>query len=256
MRNRQSRAYQYHLSKYHTIDISLLTEFPNFFDRNETLVIDEIGKHCTACDKIYKTEATYKHHLYSIHSIILHIGYGYFCLQPFFCSHLNAAIDNSTPLENEPQPFVNNLFRENRLVIFDALPVSARLFRQACLADLPTPPQLNDIASKNWLFFWSLALTMVQRNVIYRLINRRIPHKALLNRIFPELHSDNLCLICSSSIDSIDHFLFFCPVKIQIWQGIISEFLCPHGMTYMEQKIKTFKKKNSLMALSALMKIA
>ncbi|EPB84897.1 hypothetical protein HMPREF1544_08332 [Mucor circinelloides 1006PhL] len=68
---------------------------------------------------------------------------------------------------------------------------------------------------------------VVQRNVVYRFINNCIPHKARLHRIFPDLHPSNLCMICSSSVDSSEHFLFDCPTKASVWRAVIFEFLWP-----------------------------
>ena len=68
---------------------------------------------------------------------------------------------------------------------------------------------------------------MVQRNIVCRFINNCIPHKAQLHRIFPDLHPSNLCMICSSSVDSSEHFLFDCPAKASVWQAVIFEFLWP-----------------------------
>ncbi|EPB88183.1 hypothetical protein HMPREF1544_05016 [Mucor circinelloides 1006PhL] len=37
-----------------------------------------------------------------------------------------------------------------------------------------------------------------------------------------------LCAVCSTVDDnSIDHFLFYCPSKSEVWQGLIFEFLWP-----------------------------
>ncbi|EPB84739.1 hypothetical protein HMPREF1544_08460 [Mucor circinelloides 1006PhL] len=65
--------------------------------------------------------------------------------------------------------------------------------------------------------FWALALTMVQRNVVYRFINIKLPHKSLLHRLFPGQHPSPLCAICSLTVDSPIHFLFYCPAKANIW---------------------------------------
>ncbi|GAN07820.1 hypothetical protein MAM1_0177d07324 [Mucor ambiguus] len=57
--------------------------------------------------------------------------------------------------------------------------------------------------------------------------NSCIPHKALLHRIYRDQHPSDLCTICSSSVDSTEHFLFYCPVKTSVWQAVIFEFLWP-----------------------------
>ncbi|KAI8641319.1 hypothetical protein BD408DRAFT_320112, partial [Parasitella parasitica] len=67
-------------------------------------------------------------------------------------------------------------------------------------------------------FFWSLSLTMIQRNVKYRFINNCIPHLSLLHRIFPDRRSSDICVVCPSASDTLDHFLFRCPNKALVWQ--------------------------------------
>ncbi|KAI8636569.1 hypothetical protein BD408DRAFT_323060, partial [Parasitella parasitica] len=89
------------------------------------------------------------------------------------------------------------------------------------------PPYLSSIPATAWSSFWCLSLTMIQRNVLYRFINNCIPHQSLLQRIFPTVHTSSLCAVCSSVEDSVDHFLFTCPSKASVWQGVISEFLWP-----------------------------
>ncbi|KAI8639843.1 hypothetical protein BD408DRAFT_255025 [Parasitella parasitica] len=58
-------------------------------------------------------------------------------------------------------------------------------------------------------------------------INNCILHLSLLHRIFPDRHSSDICVVCSSASDTLDHFLFRCPNKALVWQGIIFEFLWP-----------------------------
>ncbi|KAI8638155.1 hypothetical protein BD408DRAFT_352395 [Parasitella parasitica] len=103
----------------------------------------------------------------------------------------------------------------------------SKTFRQACSSLLVVPLHLRAINSSAWTFFWSLSLIMIQRNVIYRFNNNCIPHLSLLHRIFPDRHSSDICVVCSSASDTLDHFLFRCPNKALVWQGIIFEFLWP-----------------------------
>ncbi|EPB92452.1 hypothetical protein HMPREF1544_00750 [Mucor circinelloides 1006PhL] len=81
--------------------------------------------------------------------------------------------------------------------------------------------------SPHWKFFWSLSLTYIQRNVIYRYILGCIPHRRLLHRILPTVFESPLCPVCLSVEDSPSHLLFNCPSKERIWQGVIFEFLWP-----------------------------
>lgn len=44
---------------------------PTNVNRNKIPIIDEISKHCTVCNKVYKSRDSYKLHLYKIHGISL-----------------------------------------------------------------------------------------------------------------------------------------------------------------------------------------
>ncbi|KAG1139520.1 hypothetical protein G6F37_008143 [Rhizopus arrhizus] len=83
------------------------------------------------------------------------------------------------------------------------------------------------IPCANWLTFWSLSLTCIQRNVIYRLIHLKIPHKDCLYHLLSRPGISPYCSICVVSIDSIDHFFFSCPPRYLVWQEVIREFLWP-----------------------------
>ncbi|KAG0843425.1 hypothetical protein G6F16_000952 [Rhizopus arrhizus] len=97
-----------------------------------------------------------------------------------------------------------------------------------CCNQLNTAPKyLTDILPQRWLAFWSLHLTATQRNVIYRLINKKIPHKDILHKFFPDKFDTPNCSFCASTVDSLQHFLFDCPVKQVVWQGLVREFLWP-----------------------------
>lgn len=87
------------------------------------------------------------------------------------------------------------------------------------------------IKSTLWQRFWKLALTFVQRNIIYRIIYNKIPHKQLLHRIHPSQHPDSFCVICGTHTDSTDHFFFSCPQSITFWNALIQEFLWPTAIT-------------------------
>ena len=86
---------------------------------------------------------------------------------------------------------------------------------------------LRNISAAHWKLFWSLSLTIIQRNVVYRLITGSIPHRRLLHYIMPRVFDSPSCLVCLHSVDSAAHLLFLCPSKEKIWQGIIFEFLWP-----------------------------
>ena len=104
---------------------------------------------------------------------------------------------------------------------------SAKTFRLAVISSAVPPLALRKISAASWNFFWSLSLTTVQRNVIYRYILGCIPHRRFLHFIMPQVFESPLCPVCLSTDDSPSHLLFQCPSKEKVWQGVIFEFLWP-----------------------------
>ncbi|KAI8640681.1 hypothetical protein BD408DRAFT_419278 [Parasitella parasitica] len=136
------------------------------------------------------------------------IEQGSILIQPFFlplCDPAAPTTNSSTAVSFRP-------FTDQLLVDLDpqapTARCSSRSFREACSSSVVAPQHLSAIDPSAWTFFWSLTLTMVQRNVLYRYINTCTPYQFFLNRLFPLIHLSPLCIACSSTVDSVDHFLF------------------------------------------------
>ncbi|CEP15706.1 hypothetical protein [Parasitella parasitica] len=134
------------------------------------------------------------------------IEHGHIRLQPFFlplCSPASASSTVSPDISFRP-------FADNLLVDMDlhnpAARCSSKTFREACQSSHTPPSQLTAIDASHWFYFWSLSLTTLQRNVLYRYINASIPYQSLLHRIFPLHNLSPLRIVCSDTVDSIDHF--------------------------------------------------
>jgi hypothetical protein len=104
---------------------------------------------------------------------------------------------------------------------------SAKTFRMSVISSAVPPLALRNISAASWKLFWSLSLTTVQRNVIYRYILGCIPHRRFLHFIMPQVFESPMCPVCLSTEDSPSHLLFHCPSKEKVWQGVIFEFLWP-----------------------------
>jgi endonuclease/exonuclease/phosphatase family metal-dependent hydrolase len=174
-------------------------------------------------------DPTLRHWKYAPRKLFHGLQTGDLQLQPFFQS-LCQPMDSSGPTV-DPLPPVSFSPFVKQLEIFQGVDIvskiSTKTFRQACVSATVAPAHLSSITMIHWQWFWRLALTMVQRNVVYRYINHCIPHKSRLHRVYPALHPSDLCSICSSSSDSSEHFLFHCPAKASVWQAVIFEFLWP-----------------------------
>ena len=120
----------------------------------------------------------------------------------------------------------------NQIYLQDGLPLpyaqaSARTFRMTVISSLEQPLALRNVASDHWKTFWSLSLTYIQRNVIYRYISGSIPHRSRLHYMMPNVFESHNCPVCLSPYESANHLLFDCPLKEKIWLGVIFEFLWP-----------------------------
>lgn len=144
--------------------------------------------------------------------------------QPFFLP-----VCSPTPLADSVVSFAPlvNQFRLQGGQSLGSVKGSAKTFRMTVLSSVVPPLALRNISAANWKFFWSLALTTIQRNVLYRFIVGCIPHRRFLHFIMPRVFDSSLCSVCLSVPDSASHLLFHCPSKEKVWQGAIFEFLWP-----------------------------
>ncbi|KAI8646094.1 hypothetical protein BD408DRAFT_410658 [Parasitella parasitica] len=76
-----------------------------------------------------------------------------------------------------------------------------------------------------WKQFWALFLNHSQRNVIYRLIQGKIPTKLFHYHCNPA--NDPHCALCLTTMESTAHFFFYCEEKQHFWERLILEYLWP-----------------------------
>ena len=101
-----------------------------------------------------------------------------------------------------------------------------RSFRQMVLkATERTLPSLPNIAASSWNAFWALFLNHTHRNVLYRLLQDKIPTR--LSRSRYNYTFEPHCAICLTMVESTDHFFFYCEVKQHFWDRLIQEYLWP-----------------------------
>ncbi|KAI9279393.1 hypothetical protein BY458DRAFT_488036 [Sporodiniella umbellata] len=106
-----------------------------------------------------------------------------------------------------------------------------------------TPP-VSKVKPPQWLPFWKLALTYIQRNTIFRLIHKRIPHMQFMHSVFPTKYITELCPKCLIEPDSSEHLFFNCHLCVTYWEAFIQEFLWPTPLTTIQMSAKslTFSK--------------
>ncbi|CEP09128.1 hypothetical protein [Parasitella parasitica] len=129
-------------------------------------------------------------------------------LQPYF-----VPVCRPAPLEDLEvsfAPFVNQLIPTD-----GRLSGSAESFRLAVLSSVTPPSTLRNVSTAHWQMFWSLSLTTIQQNVVYRFIVGCIPHRGFLHHILPNIFDSSCCPLCLLATDSASHLLFHCPSKEQ-----------------------------------------
>ncbi|KAI9249015.1 hypothetical protein BY458DRAFT_563937 [Sporodiniella umbellata] len=103
---------------------------------------------------------------------------------------------------------------------------------------------ISKVNPPQWLPFWKLALTYIQRNTILRLIHKRITHMQLMHSVFPTKCITELCPRCLIEPDSSEHLFFNCHLCLNYWETFIQEFLWPTPLTTIQMFVKnlTFSK--------------
>ncbi|KAI9470787.1 MAG: hypothetical protein EXX96DRAFT_454336, partial [Benjaminiella poitrasii] len=83
-----------------------------------------------------------------------------------------------------------------------------RSFRQLCVLKFPAQPTTPSLTSRQWRLFCTFPLTHLCRDVWYRSIHLKLPSRSVMHRFLPEVSPINLCPVCQSHPDSLQHFLF------------------------------------------------
>ncbi|KAI8970690.1 hypothetical protein BDB01DRAFT_731567, partial [Pilobolus umbonatus] len=93
------------------------------------------------------------------------------------------------------------------------------------------PPSLKlpILSPRKWSFFWSLPLHHQARNIWFRALHQTLPFKSKLHQFNPEYFVSNLCRCCSNSIETIEHFIYECPLKYSVWLSIWNEYFPPNS---------------------------
>jgi hypothetical protein len=110
-------------------------------------------------------------------------------------------------------------------------PFTTKKFRQACSPPFRSRPSLPPPYAPEFYFpwseFWKLPISHSCRNIWYRLIHKKLPHKSFLNRVMPNSFPTSTCPICSAPVESFFHFVFTCPPKLAIWEHMWYTYIDP-----------------------------
>ncbi|KAI9468877.1 MAG: hypothetical protein EXX96DRAFT_463494, partial [Benjaminiella poitrasii] len=75
------------------------------------------------------------------------------------------------------------------------------------------------ITSSSLHTFWSVTIHLPARAVWYPVLYRKIPTSSFLSNL--QLTSSNICRLCNAAIDTLDHFIVLCPLKLPIWSSLL-----------------------------------
>ncbi|KAI9352334.1 hypothetical protein BD770DRAFT_303793, partial [Pilaira anomala] len=56
------------------------------------------------------------------------------------------------------------------------------------------------------------------RNIWYRLIQKKLPHKSFLHRVMSDYFTSSACPICLDPVEFSSHFLFTCLFRLEVWK--------------------------------------
>ncbi|CAO3622196.1 unnamed protein product [Mucor hiemalis] len=84
--------------------------------------------------------------------------------------------------------------------------------------------KFKKVSKSAWKKFWGTKLNSTNRNVVYRFIHKKIPHRHLMHRIFPEKTTSSLCQLCNNHDEDANHMLFLCHFKRNIWNSTLRKY--------------------------------
>ncbi|KAL0086013.1 hypothetical protein F4703DRAFT_1736977, partial [Phycomyces blakesleeanus] len=64
-----------------------------------------------------------------------------------------------------------------------------------------------------WKEIWDFPIHYSVQNIWYRALHQSLSCSSHLHRIAPTTFPSLMCILCSNGIDSIEHFLYLCPLK-------------------------------------------
>ncbi|EPB90898.1 hypothetical protein HMPREF1544_02316 [Mucor circinelloides 1006PhL] len=108
---------------------------------------------------------------------------------------------------------------------FQQVAASTKGFKSLPSSNPPSsrPPILKPA---KWKKFWSLSIPLNARNTWFRVLHKKITTKDLLHSRQPTIYHP-FCDLCHSSRDTIDHFLFTCPLKHSFWSSALDTYMPP-----------------------------
>ncbi|KAI9487242.1 MAG: hypothetical protein EXX96DRAFT_627981, partial [Benjaminiella poitrasii] len=102
--------------------------------------------------------------------------------------------------------------------------ITSQSFRQLFVPKFPAQPTIPSLTARQWRLFSIFPLTHLCRNIWYRSIHLKLPSRTGMHRFLPEIFPIDLCPVCQSHPDLLQHFLFTCPLKLEVWRLVCSHY--------------------------------
>ncbi|OAD80980.1 hypothetical protein PHYBLDRAFT_62024 [Phycomyces blakesleeanus NRRL 1555(-)] len=150
------------------------------------------------------------------HSLFLHAFVIRACLPQSILTEQFPDLMARTGTEVDPSTLLSALS-----LTFPWKRLSTRQFRSSCevvtssIEDVP-----HNIRAIKWRQFWSFILPYASRNIWFRLLHHKISCQSVLHNRIPTSFPSPNCSLCGTEIDSQDHFLYACPLKLPLWHTL------------------------------------
>jgi len=159
---------------------------------------------------------------------------GKLTLLPFFSRYMEMAprfhlVDNAQFRMINLQSFSHTLISPPATLLIPPkkglLVSSIKYYKYLSPATIVPEPVLEPT---KWRQFWSLSIPLHSRTIWYRSLHGKLATKSTLHYYMPLVHTSPYCPHCpesSHSIETNDHFLFSCPVKLTVWRSIFTMYI-------------------------------
>ncbi|KAL0083862.1 hypothetical protein F4703DRAFT_1738058 [Phycomyces blakesleeanus] len=92
-------------------------------------------------------------------------------------------------------------------------------FRKVCQINPPLSNHGSTLTPTQWKKIWDFPIHHSVRNIWYRALHQSLSCSSHLHRIAPTTFPSPMCVLCINGIDSIEHFLYLCPLKRPVWSN-------------------------------------
>lgn len=162
---------------------------------------------------IHQLQSLLDHHLLSYQS---------FACRAYVSTSLLPGPPYPSALEHDIKPVISLLLLED----LPFLQIKRNWFRQILIDQAHhLPDTVQDRSPFPWSRFWNMQLSTISINIWFRALHHKLPCRDLLHRYLPQSFASPLCPICLQDTDTLEHFLFLCTRKFEVWTMVWQDLL-------------------------------